>query len=250
MLEQGIKNIYENDFKTQEHYLGLICREVRSMRPNILFDLMAFYVPNHDYMSTYFGSEITYSSYDCYDFNGNCKWTGHLVIPIRDIKGNVKGFTGYNPFVTLNKGENAVLNTMSKYKESAKSLMDKSKFGLCPLGLEKAINDGYVIVTDGVFDALNVADCGFNSFCLLGSALTEELQFCLSFIEYIYVASDNDKAGLDLFNTIKRKFPNVIPIRQSMYKDIDEFIKNHREAFIEQVNAIHDKIKLPIFLKC
>lgn len=250
MLNRGIDNIYENDFKSQEHFINVICREVRSMCPNLLFKLKAFYVPNPEYMKLYFGTEITYSNYDCYDINGNCKWTGHLLIPIYDMDGNVRGFTGYNPAVTLNKGENEVLNKMSKYKESSKYVLDKSKFGLCPLGFEKAINDKYIVVTDGVFDAINVADCGFNSFCLLGSSLTDELQFCLSFIDVIYVASDNDEAGLNLLRTVKNKFPKVYPIRQNKYKDIDAFIKNHREEFIAQMNHIHDKIKMPIFLRC
>lgn len=250
MLDFGVNNIYENDYKSQEHFINVICREVRSMRPNILFDLKAFYVPNHKYMIDYFGGEIAYPTYDCYLPSGVCKWTGHLVIPIRDISGKVRGFTGYNPLVTLNKEGHDKLDKLPKYKESSKVLMDKSKFGLCPLGLDKAIKDGYVIVTDGVFDALNIADCGFNSYCILGSSLVEELLFCLSFVEHVYVAHDNDNAGLTLFNNLKRKFPSVIPIRQRLYKDIDEFIKNHRDSFIDQMQCIHDKIKLPIELKC
>lgn len=249
MLDKGIEKIYEEDFEAQKHYLGLTCEKVRSMRPDILFKVKAFYVPNSEYMIKYFGREITHPSYDCYLYDGTCKWVGHLVIPIRDITGKVRGFSGYNPLVTLNNYEDDVLNKMPKYKESADYVMNKSRFFLCPLGLEKAILDKYIIITDGFFDALNVANFNFNSMAILGSNVTKEIKFCLSFIDDIYVAHDNDEAGLKLYNSLKMSLPNVYYIRQSKFKDIDEFIKTYPKQFESQMNNVFNPIKTSFYLK-
>lgn len=252
MLEAGIKRIYEEDFENQKHFIDVICEKVREgMNPQILFDVNAFFVPNKDYMKQFFGPEITLSNWDCYDVFGDCKWTGHLLVPIRDIDGKVRGFSGYNPAVTLEKkndNSDRVFEKMSKYKESAKTLLDKSRFFLCPLGFKKAMEDGYIILVDGFFDSLSVAGVGYNSMALLGSSLTDEIKFCLSFIDRIYVAYDNDLAGDKLYKTIKRSFPNCFYIKQSKCKDIDEFSKKYPSEFIEGLSQINSDLVTSIDL--
>lgn len=251
MLASGIERIYKEDLEAQKHYINLICKEVRNMDSEILFKVNAFFVPNAEYMKEFFGSEILLPNYDCYDYYGTCKWTGHLVIPIKGVDGKIKGFTGYNPAVTLAKRdgqEDDPLARLAKYKESSKALMDKSRFFLCPLGFDKAMKDGYIIVIDGVFDALNVASFGFNTLSVLGSTLTDEILFCLSFIDVVYVAHDNDQAGLNLYNAIKMKLPKVYFIRQSKCKDIDEFIKLYPNEFKSNMQKIFSKFKSSITL--
>lgn len=247
MLDRGIENVYNKDFLNQKHFITTICREVRNMDPDILFKIKAFYVPNYEYLVKYFGEDITLYKYDCYLPDGSCKWNGHLLIPIRDVKGKVRGFTGYNPLVKLASADDKA-KQLPRYKESSQALLNKSRFYLCPFGLEKAINDGYIIITDGVFDALGFAGSGYNSFALLGSNLTEELLFCLSFVETVYVAHDNDKAGLTMYDKIKLKLPNVFYIRQNKCKDMDEFKSKFPVAFEEGMKMITGKFKRSFYI--
>lgn len=254
MLLEGILHIYKNDLDNQRHYIDTICKDVRGKKLDILYDLQAFYVPNNDYMIEHFGHDIMNPKYDCYTFDGFCKWSHHLVIPIRDVSKKIVGFTGYNPYVKLaydkeNKTkEEEEVAKMPRYKESSVLLMDKSKFFICPLGMKKAIEDGYIIVIDGVFDAISLAEEGFNSFCILGSTLTDEMKFCLSFVDVIYVAYDNDLAGKKLYDRIKLSFPRVLAIRQRKCKDIDDFIKKYPGQFKLYMQAIFNKVKTSIML--
>lgn len=254
MLEEGIKRIYSEDLETQQHYINTICSDVRGRQLDILYDMGAFYVPNNDYMLKYFGESIASPRYDCYSYNGYCLWTHHLLIPVRDVVGKIVGFTGHNPYVALAKSkenktkEEEAISKMPRYRESSDMVMDKSKFFICPLGIKKAIEDKYIIVTDGVFDAISLANEGFNSVCILGSSLSEYVKFCLSFIETVYVAHDNDYAGIKLFNTFKSSLPKVLAIRQSKCKDIDGFIKNYPNEFSEGMKAIFNKVKTSIML--
>lgn len=248
MLQKGIDRIYNEDFDSQKHYISTICENLRGRKLDILFDNQAFFVPNHEYMITYFGESITSSQYDCYHWDGNCKWTGHLVYPIRNIKGKVVGFTGYNPFTKFSKDVTEV-SQLSRYKESSNILMNKSRFFICPLGVRKAIEDEYIIVVDGFFDCMSLAQEGFNAIAILGSTVSTEMRFLLSLIGTVYVAYDNDVAGVKLFNRLKLSLPKVLPIRQTKCKDIDEFIKLYPEQFKEGMKQINSKIKMPIQLK-
>ena len=253
MLEEGIRKIYSEDFEAQQHFINVICTSVRKMSPEILYQINAFFVPNEEYMIKMFGYSIKHDCYDCYDFYGNCKWTGHLVIPIRDIHGVIKGFSGYNPAVTVNNRDvnpDEVIKQMSKYKESNKKMFDKSRFTLCPLGLEKAIKDGYVIVTDGVFDALSLASFGLNSLANLGSNLSKEVLFCLDLIDVKYVAFDNDNAGIAFYRELKTKLTNVYSLTQNKCKDIDEFIRQYPNEFKQGITKINTKLRTNIVLSC
>lgn len=254
MLMRGIKKIYSEDLDTQKHYIKTICGELRGRELDILVDMQAFYVPNNDYMIEYFGYEITHPQFDCYTNEGECIWAHHLVIPIRDVSDKVVGFTGYNPYVALAKKkeqktkEEEEISKMARYKESSTILMDKSRFFLCPLGFKKAIEDGYIIITDGVFDTVSIANEGFNSFCILGSTISEYVKFCLSFIDVIYVAYDNDFAGVKMYNSFKSTFPKTLAIRQNKCKDIDGFIKMYPNEFNASMQAVFGKVKTSIML--
>lgn len=258
ILEEGLYKIYNECLDEQTHFINTICREVRKRDLNILFKLQAFYVPNNEFMVDHFGPSIMSANFDCYDYLGNCKWKYHLVLPIRNIMGEVVGFSGYNPYVDLyNKNKKLVgeipkefeeVSTMPRYKESSSVLMDKSRFFICPNGLDKAIEDGYIILIDGFFDSLSLADEGFNSISILGSTISEYVRFCLSLVKVIYVAHDNDMAGKKLFNRAKAIHPNVYSIVQSKCKDIDDFIKNYHDEFVEGMKQINSKIPISFSL--
>ena len=93
ILEAGLEKIYSECFEEQKHFINTICENIRGRNMDILFDLKAFYVPNDEFMMNYFGPSIMSNNFDCYDYLGSCKWKYHLVLPIRDVMGNVVGFS-------------------------------------------------------------------------------------------------------------------------------------------------------------
>lgn len=268
LLDEGVEKIYKESLEEQTHFIQTICKDVREVDLPILFDLKAFYVPNDEFMIDYFGAAIVSPAFDCYDYLGVCKWKYHLVLPIRDVMGTIVGFTGYNPYVDIyNKQRKSLresdkldsmeelknkfpdIATMARYKESSSVLMDKSKFFICPLGFDKALEDGYIILVDGFFDCLSLAQDGYNSISILGSSITEYIRFCLSLVRVIYVAYDNDSAGKNLFNRMKSIHPRVYSITQSKCKDIDEFRKKYPSQFHEGMKQISSKMPMSFSLK-
>ena len=137
----------------------------------------------------------------------------------------------------------------AKYKESSIVLMDKSKFFICPLGLKKSIDDEYIILVDGVFDSISLAQEGYNSISILGSTISEYNRFILSLVKNVYVAYDNDGAGRRLYESLKRIHSNVYSITQSKCKDIDDFIKQYPDDFKREMSKLSSKVPMSFHLK-
>lgn len=149
-----------------------------------------------------------------------------------------------------NSSDNSnVLKTLPKYKESSIVLMDKSKFFICPLGLKKSIDDEYIILVDGVFDSISLAQEGYNSISILGSTISEYNRFILSLVKNVYVAYDNDGAGRRLYESLKRIHSNVYSITQSKCKDIDDFIKQYPDDFKREMSKLSSKVPMSFHLK-
>ena len=225
MVEKGLDRIYSEGWESQENFITTICRDVRHMRrPDIVFKARGFFVPNNDYMVHFFGEEILDPSYDCYNFDGQCSWFGYLVFPMYDIVGRIIGFNGFNPKAKLLSlaGEGDQF-----YRHSGSVLLDKSTnmFGLEGVQ-KKAIEDGYLIVTDGLFDTLSLADENLNAQSLLGSNLSKNHLAYLTFIDRIYLAMDGDAAGLKLARALLKGHKGVSIMKWNKFKDIDGVLKS------------------------
>ncbi|GAA0101639.1 hypothetical protein UT300012_23540 [Paraclostridium bifermentans] len=233
MVEKGIERIYSEGLEAQQNYITKIAREVRHMKdPGILFEAKGFFVPNNDYMVYFFGEEILDPSYDCYNFDGNCSWYGYLVFPMYDIVGRIIGFNGFNPRAKLLSlaGEGDQF-----YRHSGSVLLDKTSnmFGMKGVQ-QKAIEDGYLIITDGLFDTLSLANESLNAESLLGSNLSKNHLAFLAFVDRIYLAMDGDSAGLKLARALLRGHKGVSIMKWNKYKDIDGVLKSqHRLQFLD-----------------
>lgn len=247
VFNAGIEKIMKEDKNTQRKFLETLS-EIRYMNVDYLLSIGCFFVPNADYLLNYFGDSCLNIEYDLYNYEGDCKWVGHLMIPIRDLYNNVVGFTGYNPLSKLieneNKGEDN--EVPPRYIDSSKNCFDRNKFMLIPNGYDKFLSSDYVFVLDGVFDALTLASLGYNACSNLGTNLSDECIFLLSFPKRRYIPADNDLAGLSLLNTIQRKLPNSVSVTQMETKDIDEYVnkfgidkfRNKVDSFLESKNLV------------
>jgi hypothetical protein len=261
ITKAGIDKIYKEDFATQEHYLNILYKQVRKPKdveeenfsvPNSLFRAKAFFVPNEEYMANFFGMDAMDPIYDMYDYAGNCTWQNYIVFPIGNVAGTIVGFAGFDPLVKLRKQstDDKVLDPYYKYSNA--TVFNRGKYLYCLDGVyEKAVKDGYLVLSDGIFDMLNLTEAGFNAGSGLGSIVGQELLFQLKFIKHLFVAEDNDKAGRELYLYLKDRHPGVHYVRQNQVKDADDIIKSeYGEEYIRELkNAISTNSDLVLRFK-
>ena len=235
-LNEGFANVYENDLASQEKYMEIFAEEIRKCDKNILIDAGGVFIPNNEYMQMYFGPITMIHDYSK---AGVCNWLEAIVFPIRDITDEIVGIEGYFPLNKLHKENGETLFKYNfKYKVSDKSIFNSSLYFFGMKGIQrKALEDGYVILTDGTFDALSLTHIGYNALALLGSSVSKQQIAYLSMLDTVYLAVDNDRAGQDLLKYLKKNLPNVKGILFTKSKDVDDILKGeNREEFISQLD--------------
>lgn len=228
----GLHEVYEigyakiqRECKESQHSFLKVIAEARKMPVSWLDDLGVFFVPNDRFMLDYFGDEILL--YDCYRGN-ECIWNNALVFPIRGCDGKVAGFGGFYPFDYLDETKER-----NYYGYSSSSVFKKGRYLYFPRkDLLTAIEDGYLILVDGLFDAVTLSAYGFNAASLMGSSPTQEILMQLRFVKNVVVAADNDEAGILLFDKVKRCLNGVTIFTQTKDKDVDGALKGD---FADQV---------------
>jgi len=251
IVSAGIKRIYEEDYESQKHYLTTLIEDVRFSRVDPILKAQGFFVPNAEYMINYFGPEARSPRLDMYSY-GECIWDNYVVFPIRNITNTIVGLTGFDPIQKFRKNEGE-RSLQGHYKYSNKDVFNRGKYIFTNAGIfDKAIEDEYVCLVDGVFDMLYMNDAGFNTFSLLGSDLSDEILMQLNFIKYMFVVEDNDAAGRKLYNKLSAAFPRrVFYLRQNEFKDIDDMLKSkYRDTAIAKIRAaINGKYSYSLRLK-
>lgn len=252
VIENGIKRIYSEDKDRQIQMLKVL-QEERFMDIEYLISLGAFYVPEDDYMLKFFGQNIKQLEYDCY-YGDLCKWTLHLVLPLRNCNGEIVSLLGFNPLHKIIKKQREItgedLDIPPKYITSSQSLTERGTYMLIPNGVPKMIKDGYCIIVDGFFDALTLGSMGFNTVSALSSMINDKNLFVLSFVKRKYVAYDNDRAGLSLYRYLERRLTNVKSITQGKCKDIDDYVTEYGSDYVKTVlqKSLNSKSFIPVVL--
>lgn len=240
VVTPGIDRIYEEDLEAQMHMMRTaldITRGRSDLAP--LIEAKAFFVPNEGYMRKFFGDLCVDPQYDIYDYNGLCNWTNFIVMPITDLANQIVGFVGYDVVGKINVIDKVITDAdYGKYRYSSSTVFKRSHYiFMLPGVYQKALKDGYIILMDGNFDMLYLHHEGYNTASLLGSNVTPEILFLLSFIENIYVAEDMDVAGRQLYEKIQMNRPDVKYIRKNADWDVDEVLKSSRsQEFISLVD--------------
>ena len=222
MATDGIRKIYEHDFETQRHFLEVFCENVRKVKVETLLELKCFFVPNNEYLVPYFGEGIFDWQNDIYH-DGHCKWNNQLVIPLFDVGGDCAAFVGFDFLTKLEDIERGEKNG-PYYSVSSQTVFSSRKYLFFPGdSFARAFEEGYIVVVDGMFDAINLYTNGINA-SMLGSAVTWEKMMQLQFIPRVFVAMDNDRAGRKLLEGIRRFRRDVRTISQNVAKDADDVL--------------------------
>jgi DNA primase len=153
-----------------------------------------------------------------------------IMFPISDHLGRIVGFSGrvlpanQSPAKYINSEETLIFN-----KRSVLYGLDQAK---------KHVNKaGFIIVTEGFFDALMIIDNGFpNTIASMGTALTENhIRLLSRMTKSIILAFDNDGAGQKAAQkAISLIAPFNMDVRVLRYKENDpaDFLVTHgKESF-------------------
>lgn len=254
VIKKGLENIENSDNESQRNFIKIICEDVRNMDEKVIHRAKAFYVPNDQYMCTMFGDVIKNEMFDCYYFDNSCKWLNNLVFPIKNLAGVIVGLAGFNPHIYLNTKETGD-KSLNYYSYSNKKVFNKGNYLYCMEGCyKKALDQGYLILTDGLFDCLSLESYGYNAAALLGSTVKDQILSQLIFIDKIILAHDNDLAGLKLANYLSKKLPNLVCVKQKYTKDVDDVLKtSHRDNFLVMLDNLINKKGISmktIYFKC
>lgn len=235
-FEEGIQKIWRNDEVSQKHYISVIGEQTRYLPLEAFQRFKAFFVPNDEYLKLYFGTSCAELQYELYGTDMICTVRNCIVFPCYSLSGRVIAWVAYNPFVKLSSIES---NDFSRnfYSYPSKYIFQKSKYlFVLPEIYQKALEIGYLILTDGVFDCISFVHYGLCAASLLGSYLNSDTAFYLKFIPRIFVAVDNDDAGLKMLRSVHKYIPHAKAIKQGFCKDSDDILKTQRkEKYIEQI---------------
>ena len=89
IAREGIERVYKEDYKSQLYYLQSICNDVRHIPVEAILAVNAIFIPNEDYIITYFGTEALDAKYNFYDKYGQCLWLNKLMLPITNVVNEI-----------------------------------------------------------------------------------------------------------------------------------------------------------------
>lgn len=176
--------------------------------------------------------------YDYLEFDIDDKFVNRILIPVF-IDDIIVSYIGYNP-----------LDDKSKYinKNSIFFTRKYIFYNLSKQTLLSCYENGYVIVTEGIFDSIRLSSIGYmNNLATLGAFVSDEqVEFLAMLALPIVIVGDNDEAGNRAFLFItnkleelakKQQFKTKIPVVRivpKFFKDIDEYIREDIKQYIEK----------------
>lgn len=168
------------------------------------------------------------------------RFSGRVMFPIIDLRGNVIGFGGR----ILKEGVAADGRKLAKYLNTSTTIVFDKGRNLFSLNLAKKTNEKRIILCEGYLDVISVYQAGIhNIVASLGTALTEhQAKLLLKSCSEILLCYDSDEAGqkatrraIDAINAAGGK-ARVMQLPGT--KDPDEYIKaNGVEMFTEVMNS-------------
>lgn len=140
-------------------------------------------------------------------------FSGRYVYPVKDVRGDVMGFCGYDKFSQV------------KYQDSVNYGYVATRYSCW--GMEK-LPEYYrstepVFFVEGIVCALYLRQCGMQALATLGSNVTPYMKEVIRRFgtRAIYIA-DSDEAGNACKRSLKRSMPWLRVVQSRIAKDIDD----------------------------
>lgn len=157
---------------------------------------------------------------------------GRMVYPVKDVKGQVMGFCGWDYSVSPK-----YLDSKNHgYKAKATTL-----FGMERLP-EYYINNKKIFVLEGIVDSVYLRSKGYCAMSLLGSYMTPYVITILQRLgRRLVLIPDNDEAGNGLVRQAKWKLPLATIVQAKEGKDVDGCRKlstEHERRLLSDLNKL------------
>lgn len=201
-------------FKQREDYLDLVetmAECVRNLETKTLLDCDSFMVQD-DFSIMELPEELQHDSLGFCNGN-NVVFSGRYVYPVKDVKGDVMGFCGYDKFSSV------------KYLDS-KNFGYQAKSYSC-YGMEK-LPEYYdsnepVYFVEGIVCCLCIRQAGMQALAWLGSSISPYVtEIMRRFGTRAVAICDSDEAGVHTRKYIKRNLPLCRVLQSSVSKDVDD----------------------------
>lgn len=218
-------------FKQRDSYLEevtIMAEVVRNLEVKTLLDCDSFMVQD-DFFLPELPEEYQHDSLGfC---KGNyCVFQGRYVYPVKDNRGDVMGFVGYDKYSDVK-----YLDSLN-YGYRAKSY---SVWGMEKLP-EYYRNNEPVFFVEGVVCALYLRQCGLQSLATLGSNYSPYvLEIMHRFGPRAISINDSDEAGTLCRKMLRRRLPYVRCIQSRVSKDVDDS-RQVDPNFVEELRKLRN----------
>lgn len=191
--------------------LNIFAHDFRNLEPQTFVDCDSFFIDQDD-PTLYIPEEYKTDTYGMYGAFG-CKFCGRYVYPVKDVRGDVIGWCGYDKSSDIKyldsinygyKAKNATVWGMEKMPEYYKS-------------------GRQVFFTEGIVCALYARQCGEQACATLGSNLTPYVATIINrFGDKARIITDSDEAGNKFKRIAHRMCPKARVLQSKIAKDLDD----------------------------
>lgn len=229
-----------NFFKARDAYLDEVtwfAELLRHLKPKTLLDCDAFMVQD-DFLVTELPEELRHDSLGfCKGLD--CVFQGRFVYPVKDVKGNVMGFCGYDKFSPV------------KYLDSINYGYKAKSYSLW--GMEELPkyydNNEPVFFVEGIVCAAYLRQEGLQSLATLGSTFSPYvLEILKRFGMRAIVVNDSDEAGTKCRNILQRKLPYLRCVQSTLAKDVDDS-RQVNEDFANELSKMSNPFYVSSFFR-
>lgn len=157
------------------------------------------------------------------------------LIPLYDLKGLVQGVVGYS------------MTSTARYVYSTTKYFQRGDFLYNSQCYKKCLENGYVIVTEGITDAIRLMHLGFE--CVMSTAGAHESAFAMQILDSdipVIFIPDRDSTGMKTKEYWRTRSYVRVMIPPLKYKDIDEWVATEiekKELIINYLYMIIDYVK-------
>lgn len=220
-----------NFFKSRDSYLEEVtwfAELVRHLNVDTLLKCDSFMVQD-DFLSTLIPEELRHDSLGfCRDHD--VVFQGRYVYPVKDVKGDVMGFCGYDKYSDV------------KYLDSKNFGYTAKSYTLW--GMEELPkyykSNAPVYFVEGIVCALYLRQCGLQSLATLGSNFSPYvLEIVKRFGMRAVVVNDSDEAGTRCRHILQKKLPYLRCVQSCLAKDVDDS-RMVNEDFVEELRKLEN----------
>ena len=201
-------------FKNRDTYLEevtIFAEMVRNLDVQTLLDCDSFMV-QEDFLLTELPEDLQHESLGfCRGYD--CVYQGRYVYPVKDVRGDVMGFCGYDMFSEV------------KYLDSFNFGYKAKTYSLWGMEMlpEYYKSDKPVFFVEGIVCCLYLRQCGLQALALLGSNVSPYVtEIIRRFGTRAIVVCDSDEAGTKCRKMLRRRLPLVRCVQSTIAKDVDD----------------------------